>query len=215
MDDPCPVTPVRQEALSVSSAPEPAGSGGADDPAVEDLAGLKQDMALMKAELASVRGSLKQVAAQVQPPPSHGNAEATAPNYEPQAVDSAAEEAAAMEETTRLQEKRIESIGTALRTEPLDAAWATQAMDAIRQAMSSATMSGTSIHDVECRSSLCRVEVAHENPAARARFIRRFAMLVGPMLPTMTAQPIEAGDGAFASLIYLAREGHDLPPFEP
>jgi hypothetical protein len=209
---------VRQEApnAQAGSLPAPTGSGGEDDPAAEDLVVLKHDMALMKSDLASLRASLTSLAAEVQSASlGRGKAAERVPRDEPQAVDSQAQGAAAMERTAKLEEARLEAIEATLRREAIDATWTAQATDAIEQAMGDKALEGSVLHALECRSTLCRVEVAHQNPIARADFMLRFAMMVGPVLPSMTVQPIEGDDGSSTSSIYLARQGYELPPFEP
>ncbi len=208
---------VRQAApnAQAGSLPVPTGSGGEDDPAAEDLVVLKHDMALMKSDLASLRASLTRLTADMKSQSgSRVEAEESTPYGERQAVDSEVQEAP-IEESAKLEEARLEAIEATLRHEAIDATWVAQATDAIEQAMEDKALAGSELHDLECRSTLCRVEVAHQNPIARADFMLRFAMMVGPVLPSMTAQPIEGDDGSSTSSIYLARQGYELPPFEP
>jgi len=209
---------VRQEAPDARavSLPAPTGSGGRDEPTTDDLVVLKHDMALVKSDLGSLRASLTSLATQVQSASlSRGEPAEHIPHEEPQAIDSQAQDAAAMEEDAMLQETRLEAIEATLRGEAIDATWAAQATDAIEQALEDKALEGSVLDALECRSTLCRVEVTHPNPIARADFMLRFPMKVGQVLPSMTVRPIEGDDGSSTSSIYLAREGHELPPLEP
>lgn len=209
---------VRQEApdARAGSLPPPTGSGGRDDPTTDDLVVLKHDMALVKSDLASLRASLTSLATQVQSASlSRGKPAERIPHEEPQAIDSQAQDAAAMEENAKLQETRLEAIEATLRGEAIDATWAAQATDAVEQAFEDKALEGSVLDALECRSTLCRVEVTHPNPTARADFMLRFPMMVGPVLPSTTTQLIEADDGSSTTWIYLARQGHELSPLEP
>lgn len=120
---------------------------------------MKNDMVFVKAELASLRGLLKRLAAQVQSP-SRGKSEAAGPSDEPQAVDFEA----AMEETAKLPENRLEAIEATHRGQAIDATWAAQATDAIEQALEDKALEGSVLHALECRSTLCRVEGRASEP---------------------------------------------------
>ncbi len=210
---------VHQEApdARAGSPPPPTGSGGRDEPTTDDLVVLKHDMTLVKSDLASLRASLTSLATQVQSASlRRGEPAEHIPHEEPQAIDSQAQDVAAMEEDAKLQEEtRLEAIEATLRGEAIDATWAAQATDAIEQTLEDKALEGSVLHALECRSTLCRVEVTHPNPTARADFMLRFPMAVGLVLPSMTVRPIEGDDGSSTSSIYLTREGHELPPLEP
>ncbi|MGH8569757.1 MAG: hypothetical protein ACREXU_17580 [Gammaproteobacteria bacterium] len=161
---------------------------------------MKHDMVLMKSDLASLRASLKSLAIQVQTASlSRGKAAESIPHDEPQGVDSEAQEGVAVEETAELLATRLDAIEATLRREPIDAPWAAQATDAIDQAMGDNTLEGSVLHDLECRSTLCRVEVAHQNAIARADFMLRFPMMVGPVLLVKNGTALPLWDAAARS----------------
>jgi hypothetical protein len=133
------------------------------------------------------------------------------PHDEPPAVDFQAGEDVAVEETAKLQETRLEAIETSLRRESIDATWAAQAAHAIDQAMGDKTLEGSVLHDLECRSTLCRIEVTNKDPQARSAFELRFFMAVAQLLPRATLRTVENQDGSSSTVLYLARDGHDFP----
>lgn len=49
--------------------------------------------------------------------------------------------------------------------------------------------------------------------AARTDFNQRFAILIAPVLPSMTIKPIDSADGTTRSLVYLVREERQFVPF--
>lgn len=217
---------VDREADAPRALPEPApadapaplisASGEEDDSSGAILASLKHDIAVLKADLAGLRRLVKE---QARRPRRSSRREGEVASPDPAtlpldpSVDRAESENAATEDTERNQAERIDTIEANLRGERLDATWAAQASDAIKHAIADEALIGTSVQDVECRATLCRVEVVHDNLPA-AQFVQLFAMKVGPVLPRMTSQPVQKDDGTSGTLIYLAREGHDFPPLE-
>jgi hypothetical protein len=222
------------------SLPPPTGSGGRDNLATDDLGGLKQDMALMQSDLASVRAVLTSLAAQVQSaalspasrgaspntrarfshrastptrhrPATRGQPAERVPHDEPPAVDFPAHEDVTVEETATLQETGLEAIEATLRHEPIDATWAAHAADTIDQAIGNNTLDGSILHDLECRSTLCRVEVTNQDPQARFAFELQFLIAVAQLLPRATLRTVENQDGSSSTVLYLARDGHDFP----
>jgi hypothetical protein len=99
----------------------------------------------------------------------------------------------------------------ALQQESADGVWSIQAMDALREALGSEELSGTMVRDMECRATLCRLEVEHRDQEQQMAFEQQFSFKVGELLPRMMMHSEEQTDGTISATIYLAREGHELP----
>ena len=107
---------------------------------------------------------------------------------------------------------RALAIEVALGDEPVDARWSSEARDAIRRALAEATLAATSLDDLECRATLCRLRVTHRDARARADFEREFPGAVAALLPQLMVEPLDTEGDSPGALLYLARDGHDLPP---
>ena len=70
-----------------------------------------------------------------------------------------------------------------LQKETEDSTWSGEARDLIINAIADGGLAGTSIQDVECRATLCRVEVTHKDRQARAVFEQRFMPAIAQLLP--------------------------------
>jgi hypothetical protein len=64
---------------------------------------------------------------------------------------------------------------------------------------------------VECRATLCRVEVTHKDRQARVVFEQQFILAVAELLPQVMMQTVESENGTSSTILYLVRDGYDLP----
>jgi len=122
------------------------------------------------------------------------------------------EEPVSDEERLAAEEERIERrfafLSDQLRAEPVDRAWAAEATAAIEHAAND--FPGTIVRRLDCRTTLCELEVEHPDQLTSDRFLDYFFPQV-PSLPRGTLHRLEATDGRPRSLVILAREGHALP----
>ena len=68
--------------------------------------------------------------------------------------------------------------------------------------------------DIDCRSTLCRLEVAHDDPQAEAYFQGLFSGLISNSLVQSALIHTDQSDGWNSTVIYLTREGYELPEEE-
>lgn len=69
-------------------------------------------------------------------------------------------------------------------------------------------LAGTKLGVVDCRTTMCRIELAHRSNEDRARFIQSFSDLAGPS--GMVFAHIETADD-LAVEVYVTRDGVGLP----
>ena len=121
-------------------------------------------------------------------------------------------------EEHRLEEQRrtIENfaqIGDSFETQSADIGWATDARDSIHRALHSSAPEGTHATQVECRATLCRLELWHEDTGNIGDFVRRFPSLVDHLMPRLAISQSGRDDGTVDMTIYLMRDGHTFEHF--
>jgi len=181
-----------------------------------DIAMLRQELASVQSEMARVKTALVSLSAQ---PLAANDRDAptvdTGSSAKGHSTIPRSSKPPTAEATARMQQANFEAIEAGFGAEPTDAAWANKVTDLVKGAVADKGAEGNDIQMLECRSTLCRVEVFHSTPAAKAGFLHNFAFKVGSELPELTIQPIDGADGTSISRIYLARNGHALPPLNP
>ena len=108
-------------------------------------------------------------------------------------------------------DEAIQVINTTFETEPVDGDWSFETTDLITQSLDIEQFPDTTMQNVECRSSLCRMEVAHADEESQRLFELEFPMLVAEQLPAMSFDQQQLDDGSFSSIIYMARSGFNMP----
>lgn len=106
---------------------------------------------------------------------------------------------------------QVETNEAALQKEITDTAWSVEVLASVTDTVSSEELAATSIQDVECRATLCRVEVTHKDLEARSAFERQFFAAIAQVLPQAMLQTVENGDGSINTVMYLLRDCHDFP----
>jgi hypothetical protein len=119
--------------------------------------------------------------------------------------------AAVAEEERRRVEERMQALETSLQSEPLNRSWSIQVSEQITQAFASEELAGISLDHVECRSTLCRVEVTHDDPMRRGEFEIWFPFKVAQFLPRLVMRRVDNDDGSSSTVVYTARQGYRLP----
>lgn len=118
-----------------------------------------------------------------------------------------AEALAAQEESEWQVRRYMDSMEERFQREVNYTGWSTPAAELIEQALQSKLFSETSLISLECRSSLCRLEVRHDNPQASSAFSRTFPEKVAAMFSKFSIDYQDQGDGYSSSMvIYLMQE---------
>lgn len=113
--------------------------------------------------------------------------------------------------SARVDEERLATVDAAFQHEAIDPGWSLDASQTISNALEMAAATQTELRQVDCRTTLCFVEVEHVDAQAADDFALQFPMAVADALPQATYEYEETGDGGVTVRIYLARNGHGLP----
>lgn len=95
--------------------------------------------------------------------------------------------------------------------ESYDNRWAEQIESSLTRAFNGNDRAGTQLLSAACRSTLCRIEVAHENPKAESQFLARIGTLQAFGNTRAFYQRVAGQNGGSVTVFYAAREGHQLP----
>jgi hypothetical protein len=106
------------------------------------------------------------------------------------------------------------SVEEAFAAEPANPAWAASTRLALLDRLGSASRaSGSSLGNVDCRASICRVEVVHRDADASRRFSQTAFTDPHDQAwngPVVIMPPQANPDGSLAMVMYLGREGTSL-----
>lgn len=107
--------------------------------------------------------------------------------------------------------ERMQIISNVFLAEPTDRQWSAETNNLVEQFFEDVEPLKVDLSYVECRSTLCRVEVNYNDAAAADEFALRFPMHVGKALPNVTYHYEQHDDGHTSVVMHLAREGYELP----
>lgn len=184
-----------EEALSRAATVQVVAPADAN-PEVERLS---HELTLVRQQLAHLAESSPDSA----PVVSETAPAAAAPSIEAPALEPAPSEPA---------EVRVVWDGVVV-SQPRDRAWADGMEDSLRTALAERSFLGSTVERVDCRSTLCRLEIDH----ADASSAEAFPMLVmaSPALAAGgSVHRVTGDDGVERSVLYALREGFTLPSVE-
>ena len=185
-----------------------AAKDGQNDQLFEEIRDLRKVVTLLKSRVMSLETQL-QVRRAVQPSAVPATNQAT---EQPGLVsEDELDEAALAEQEQASWEEYMNLVETGLQYEQTDVQWSSKAKAEIENAFTTQELAGASVTDIECRSTLCRIEVAHVDRQPLAEFEILLPKTLAHILPQALMERVELEDGSTSTLIYLARDGYDLP----
>lgn len=109
------------------------------------------------------------------------------------------------------EQQSVAALAGRLAGEEVDTDWAGNFQAALDQGLKSESFAGTRLSEVECKSSLCRVTLAHDSAETEEQFLEN--MLDLPVMSNTQAFYKREGnsDGSASLVLYIAREGQSLP----
>ena len=197
-----------------------------DDALPEDqVADLRRATALLRNEVVMLRSQVKQLANSVTPLSMPGFGVSTAQTSAtelgsvselPEDIDVFVQdlEASFIVEEQNAAERvaqRFDTIESEFQRQYTDANWFAQAIGEIHFTLEAEEFAGTETVGVDCRFSLCRIEVLHDTQEAQDVFAVRFPNAIGEILPRLVMRHEDEGDGLSNSIVFLARDGYRIP----
>ena len=167
----------------------------------DSLTALGKEVSQLRAELTSLRAELQ----------TNHLAQVSSAKVSEQ---DAAKEAHALTEIRVKEEERLQKQGEALeagfRQQTTDPDWSTKAKGLIQEALASDKVDSKNIIDVECRTSMCRVELANDSNSNAPR-IAEFPMKISEELPNILVNQTNESDGSTTTVLYLSKDDFVLP----
>ncbi len=111
------------------------------------------------------------------------------------------------EQMVQMEHAYFESVGFRFRDQPVDAKWSDEATERITSAAYSGTNKGLTIDRIECRSSMCRLEVPEKNPAVIQAIQSDFRARLADLFKAGVASVDESGK----LIVYLATTSKEFP----
>jgi hypothetical protein len=185
-----------------ASDPSPHSSTPAPNPI---LGTLRKELRQLRAEVDTLRTAVQQTTP-VLPLPS---TERPAPALPlPRTVEDMT---AQMQAQAQRDQEHLAQLDTTLYAEPVDAAWADETAGMLSDVLASADLSATTVRDLTCRRTACRLTVEHTDRQALDQFSLVLPLQVRADLPQLTFFHEEGAEGRLHTVIYLTRQGHSLP----
>jgi hypothetical protein len=101
----------------------------------------------------------------------------------------------------------LESVENRFWSETVDPGWSSAAADALYEALSVETLKQSTLASLECRATLCRVELQDADPRAAELASVQLMARVGTSLSRAAIDVVDQGGGWTTTVIYLARQG--------
>jgi hypothetical protein len=190
---------VRAPAATAVSPPAAVRAVTPDDHS--DSARLSQQMDDLRRRLAAIQEQLTAQQRQLGAPKSTPTAVPGPPDL--QAVE--AQRAADLER----HQTYMAGVGQAFANERVDPAWASRTSALLAAAFEGDPMLRGVAHTVECRQQTCRVQI-EDDGSVNAR-LPRLAIGVADVLPTLSAERIDQGNGRNAMVLYMSSQ-RPAPP---
>ncbi len=188
-----------------------AAEDGQDEQLVDEVRNLRQTVSLLKSQVASLETRL-QVRQEAQPlaaPAAEHVSDTTEQTTSP--PEDELDETVLAEREQGYWEEYLGLIEAGLQHEHVDRQWSSKAKTEIENAFTNKALAGAAVTNIECRTSLCRIEVVHEDPQSLAEFDVLLAQKLTHILPQAVMDRIELEDGSISTFVYMSRDGYELP----
>lgn len=122
---------------------------------------------------------------------------------------------AELKQTELDQAKQVTStLDNEMSNEPFDELWAPEMQATITATLQNTNFQGSDLLTVNCQSSLCRIDIEHENMNAEVEFLHNFVPTAGYTdTQTFFSRTVES-DGRSVMTYYISRDGYAMPLLE-
>lgn len=185
---------------SASRSAGQTGSGAAaSDVSATELARMRSQVAVLRAELAGLKGQVSagQSAVEAKPEP----------------------EPPMTEEERRAEDERrhaayMDEVEAAFGREPVDPAWASSTSSRVWAVIKDADIMRTAARGVECRAQSCRIDVDDDGTGALHKQLPLFAQQFADSMPRMAGRQVRDERGGTRMVLYLMG-GESAPASSP
>jgi hypothetical protein len=127
------------------------------------------------------------------------------------------EEAEDARQDAYTEEKIALALDSRFGAEAVDPAWADGAVREATRAISADLPEGTTLKNVECRKSMCRVDTVHADASAFRSFVSDALLSHDRQLWNggMTSSLRETTDSGVTAVTYIAKDGEAIPAIDP
>jgi hypothetical protein len=109
-----------------------------------------------------------------------------------------------LEEDARKWHTHMADVHAKFKAEPRTSTWANSAKGALIENLGVDQALGSAVRNIECRSTMCRVELLDNRSAEFSKKLPEFLSRVGTALPMAEADFVENPDGTRTASIYLS-----------
>ena len=92
------------------------------------------------------------------------------------------------------------------QAEARDPKWSQETSATFRAALMESSLLRAAFQNLDCRSSMCRVEMLDDRSPEFMTQLQNLILRVGPALPTMRGEHVTKPDGSKATIYYLSKE---------
>lgn len=155
---------------------------------------LRRELATMKSHVA---GEQSRLASAASPAPA-----------EPASFQEMQEQRAADLESHRVY---MSDVAQSFAAETIDQRWAAQASQRVNAALYDHEALRAAARDIECRTQTCRVTIDDDGSGTLSRRLPSLALSLIDVLPTISAERVDQGNGRSALILYMSAQ-REAPP---
>jgi hypothetical protein len=194
---------------AVPAVVAPAASGTEQSRAVEEaLRSLKAERATLRRDYDRITQRLRATEAALKRLASLNAQSGTSSNTEEDGADTPTGTGKELSEEEQIT-ATLDELDLRLDQEPEDPTWSQSTEMEVTAFLHSDGMEGSHVLSADCQSSLCRVEVAHEDASAQGWLIDHLPM-EPPFDGEVLIRQVDADSAAPRTLVYLSRSGQSL-----
>jgi len=105
---------------------------------------------------------------------------------------------------------RNEAYESNLTSQEIDSVWREQAHEKIESLIEAQESAGSSIVSVDCRDTLCKLDLAHADQSSAENFLEEFPAHMAWNNESFIETEIQI-DGSIRTMVYFSRDGESLP----